>query len=118
MRAAQNLLDVVVDHRHSPHPVPDLFDEWRSTLSSEKYDLRVAEATVLARLGALLHDVCHVPFGHSIEDDLGLLEPHDLNEQRFEKLWNQLGHSLHDLISDDLRGGASISTNPLETARS
>jgi len=30
-----------------------------------------------ARLGSLLHDVGHLPAGHTLEDELGLLEPHD-----------------------------------------
>ena len=37
----------------------------------------------LARLAALLHDITHVPFGHTLEDEFGLLERHDLNELRF-----------------------------------
>ena len=43
----------------------------------------------LARLYALLHDVTHVPFGHSIEDELGLLERHDHNETRIERFLGQ-----------------------------
>ena len=50
----------------------------------------VSQATVLARLGALLHDVCHLPFGHSVEDDLRLLEAHDRNAVRFGELWDEL----------------------------
>jgi HD superfamily phosphohydrolase len=37
----------------------------------------------ILRLAALLHDVTHIPFGHNIEDQTGLLERHDLPE-RFE----------------------------------
>jgi hypothetical protein len=48
------------------------------------------EVNVLARLGALLHDLCHVPAGHTVEDDLEILEPHDENELRFEELWREL----------------------------
>lgn len=29
------------------------------------------------RLAALLHDIGHLPAGHTLEDELGLLEPHD-----------------------------------------
>jgi HD superfamily phosphohydrolase len=87
LRSAQDLFDAVVDHRHGPHAVRDLFGEWES--NPAEYRKRVAEATVLARLGALLHDLTHVPFGHSVEDDIGLLTPHDENVPRFEELWSQ-----------------------------
>ena len=36
------------------------------------------------RLGALLHDIGHLPAGHTLEDELGLLPPHD--EQRRLKI--------------------------------
>jgi HD superfamily phosphohydrolase len=39
----------------------------------------------LARLAGLLHDVVHVPFGHTLEDEFGLLRRHDENSFRFAK---------------------------------
>lgn len=40
----------------------------------------------LARLYGLLHDVTHVPFGHTIEDELHLFEKHDApNSPRFKR---------------------------------
>jgi uncharacterized protein len=94
LRSAQDLLDAVADNRTGPRHTPDLLDEWaehgvlddgRSVLAA-----RFAEATVLARLGALLHDFCHVPLGHTIEDDLKVLIPHDANSGRFDRLWATL----------------------------
>lgn len=35
----------------------------------------------LIRLGALLHDIGHLPFGHTLEDELHHLKPHDGNER-------------------------------------
>src|SRR5438270_1670740 len=81
LRVAQDLLDAALDQRNNPHPVRDLFQEWEET-APEEFDRMVAEATIAARLGGLLHDLCHVPFGHSIEDELGILIPHDENEAR------------------------------------
>ena len=101
LRVAQNLLDVVIEHHQGKDPKPDLFSEWEH--SPSEYNHRVAEAIVLTRLGALLHDLCHVPFGHSVEDDLGLLEPHDENIERFDKLWQQFDVSLREIISEELK---------------
>jgi HD superfamily phosphohydrolase len=43
------------------------------------------EQVALARLYALIHDITHIPFGHSIEDELELLERHDTNQKRIER---------------------------------
>lgn len=39
----------------------------------------------IARLYGLTHDLCHIPLGHTIEDELGLLVRHDMNRGRFER---------------------------------
>ncbi|MEX0320030.1 MAG: HD domain-containing protein [Ruegeria sp.] len=53
------------------------------------------EQRILARLYALLHDITHVPFGHTLEDELGIFDSHDAFQkeegatdgiERFEKL--------------------------------
>jgi HD superfamily phosphohydrolase len=90
LRVAQDLLDGISTQREGVHPVHDLFGEW------ERHDRRsaqqnVARVIVLARLGALLHDLCHLPYGHSIEDDLQLLPPHDEGIDRFTRMWEQIG---------------------------
>ncbi len=41
------------------------------------------EEARVVRMAALLHDVTHIPFGHNIEDQSGLLERHD-SAARFE----------------------------------
>lgn len=102
LRAAQDLLDAVADNRTAPRHTPDLLDEWdRSGALADGtsvLEARVAEATVLARLGALLHDLCHVPLGHTIEDDLKVLVVHDGNEPRFTKLWGRIEESTRLVI--------------------
>lgn len=40
----------------------------------------------LARLGSLLHDLTHVPFGHTLEDEFHLLKRHDENTHRIKVL--------------------------------
>ena len=42
---------------------------------------------VLIRLYALLHDVPHVPFGHTLEDELNILKRHDENEARLDRFF-------------------------------
>jgi HD superfamily phosphohydrolase len=39
------------------------------------------EEVVFVRLGALLHDIGHLPAGHTLEDELGLLVHHDGDER-------------------------------------
>ena len=50
-------------------------------------DERSIESTqeALNRLYALLHDLPHVPFGHTIEDELRIFERHDKNDARIER---------------------------------
>ncbi len=92
LRIVQDLLDIVRDQRGSRHPRRDLFAQWEADIGDRgELERRIAEMTVLARLGALLHDFCHVAYGHSIEDDLGILTPHDRNGERLEHFWKLLG---------------------------
>lgn len=87
LRSAQDLMDGLLRNRQGPRRPASLLDEWDSV---EELNLRLAEATILARLGALLHDLCHVPLGHTVEDDLRVLMPHDRNKPRFDTLWGQV----------------------------
>lgn len=52
------------------------------------------------RLAALLHDIGHVPFGHTLEDELNLLPSHDA-QQRIERISN-IKYSDYSPIVDDL----------------
>jgi len=54
-----------------------------------------AEERRVLRAAALLHDVTHIPYGHNIEDQTGLLPRHDLPE-RFELVLgdSELGEEL------------------------
>src|SRR5439155_20388836 len=98
---SQDLVDAVVSQELGPHPkVDDLFAEWKEDGES-LYLRRLAEATVLARLGGLLHDFTHVAYGHTIEDDLGLLVPHDENFDRFEHFWSTLDETTREALEAD-----------------
>ncbi|HVO53736.1 MAG TPA: HD domain-containing protein [Solirubrobacterales bacterium] len=125
VRVVQTLLDTAIDQRNGNHPEPDLFDEWERQAKEEgkgirddspdsvlaarlgeqlwqiRFLRRVSEATVLARLGALLHDIAHLPFGHTIEDDLRLLRPHDRGRSRFDVIWTEVIGSCEGQIAAD-----------------
>ena len=47
--------------------------------------------------------MCHVPFGHTIEDDLELLIAHDKNASRFDDFWGQLDPEFREVVSSDLK---------------
>jgi hypothetical protein len=86
LHMAQKLMTALFAQSDERDPLPDCFEEWPEEKAAEMR----AEAVVLARLGGLLHDLTHLPFGHTLEDDLGLLEAHDANAARFENLWSRL----------------------------
>lgn len=100
--AAQMLFDIVLEQRDEPRAKRDLFTEWEEEERNggPAFDKRVAEALLLARLGALLHDLCHIPFGHSVEDELQLLAPHDENQARFDALWQQIDGGAREAVAE------------------
>jgi HD superfamily phosphohydrolase len=71
LHVAQEMIDAVdLNHRRartSPLPAGD------SPLGD---DLTRAERSFI-RLAALLHDIGHLPAGHTLEDELGILDKHD-----------------------------------------
>jgi HD superfamily phosphohydrolase len=111
LKVAQDLIDTVIDQRSGRDPDDDLFTQWQADLIEDgkdelsadglrEFNERLAKVTVLARLGALLHDFCHVPYGHSIEDDLGILKAHDKNRERFERLWAETPQAVRGPIDE------------------
>jgi HD superfamily phosphohydrolase len=99
-RSAQNLLDAVWNSQTNPQAKDlskNLLSEWND---SDVLDAEFAKATVLARLGGLMHDLCHIPLGHTIEDDLQVLDPHDENEDRFNRLWSQIDDRARTAVED------------------
>jgi HD superfamily phosphohydrolase len=68
MAMAQRMIDAIVSNTHSKA------DEKR--IGSRQ--------RILIRLYALLHDITHIPFGHTIEDELSLFTRHDDNDERIQ----------------------------------
>lgn len=106
LHVAQQLMNCLVAHLEEPGRVKyHLLDEWRAE-GLDEYRAKWAEATVLARLGGLLHDFTHVPYGHTLEDDLGLAASHDSNGARYAgqmKLLDPRSELLTDPLRQELR---------------
>jgi uncharacterized protein len=45
------------------------------------------EERQLVRTYALVHDMTHIPFGHTLEDELGFFTRHDQNVERIERIF-------------------------------
>jgi len=75
------------------------------------------------RLGALLHDIGHLPAGHTIEDELGRLDSHDrpprLKLVLGRKDWNRVKHrdSLRTVINRQFRADAEAAALVYENGR-
>jgi HD superfamily phosphohydrolase len=73
-------------------------------VNGNRYTREIGEReTRLARLFALLHDLPHVTFGHTLEDEFGLLTRHDSNAKRIERLlWNsRIGEILEEALEPE-----------------
>lgn len=78
---AQRMIEAVADNsKKTGKGKADDKDQW--LIGHEPTDVEVR----LVRLAALLHDIGHVPFGHTFEDELHLLNKHD-EEARLDKIF-------------------------------
>lgn len=64
------------------------------------------ERRLAARLFALVHDVTHVPFGHTLEDELQLFGRHDANSSRAVRLVLSDSSALGNALADTEYGRA------------
>jgi uncharacterized protein len=83
-----NLVYPGAEHSRLSHSIGTLFTADRILRSIEErtgtpFD---AEERLMARCYALLHDISHIPYGHTLEDELGLYSRHDGNSGRLERL--------------------------------
>ena len=97
LHAAMEIVDAI--HRTRARQEATAVDRWEAAPGLTKTEI------AFIRLGALLHDIGHLPAGHTLEDELGLLAHHDGNERielvlGIEK-WHGLQHRpLRELINE------------------
>src|SRR5207253_5806571 len=73
-------------------------EQGRPTYQISAADLRIV------RIYGLLHDITHIPFGHTLEDELGLFMRHDANPARINALLgvdSQLGQILREGLGEE-----------------
>jgi len=63
---------------------------------AESYGSEVTWFEQLIRLAALLHDISHLPFGHTLEDQAGFLSRHDEDDDRSKAIFQRLDEELND----------------------
>lgn len=76
------------DHSRLSHSVGTLYrvDQLLRTME-ESAGVRIdPETRLVARAYALTHDVTHIPFGHTLEDEFAFYPRHDENEPRIKRL--------------------------------
>lgn len=61
-----------------------------------KFSKRIEEDTPLIRAAALLHDIMHIPYAHTLEDENGILEKGDKGE-RIDKMIDRISKELKTL---------------------
>jgi HD superfamily phosphohydrolase len=76
----------------------------------ENFFLGVSWFEQLVRLYALLHDISHIPFGHTLEDQAGILERHDDDLDRLNFVFDQLKSEVYESYHfDEIEFGETLS---------
>ena len=72
----------------------------------------------LARMLALVHDVCHIPYGHTLEDEFFLLDRHDVNRARRQRLVDEseIGRHLRSALDSRIVAGGQSEFDLLQAA--
>src|SRR5947199_6361066 len=72
----------------------------------------------LIRVSALLHDITHIPFGHTLEDERRVLPRHDKDEERVEYFLRQSAagrilkrEGLQDAVIATIKGADSLASD-------
>lgn len=88
----------------------------RNPLSSPDQRGISTKDKILTRLAALLHDITHIPFGHTLEDDGGIFIRHDQDNIRYEVLLGEGTDIFNKLVAKIDRQGYSGLLNILKSS--
>lgn len=101
-----NMIYVGAEHSRLSHAIGCLHrvEQILSTIEAAEGIGVDLETRLVARLYALVHDVTHVAFGHTLEDELGIFEPHDHNAPRLHRLLLDSGSTLNAILRQDAVG--------------
>lgn len=103
VKATMYMVEAVERNRARGQVMPS--DRWQKAMELSSVEI------AFVRLGALLHDIGHLPAGHTLEDELGLLPSHD-GDERIERVldreewhgrrYQSLGSLINELYREDV----------------
>jgi HD superfamily phosphohydrolase/tRNA A-37 threonylcarbamoyl transferase component Bud32 len=101
-----NRVYVGADHSRFSHSIGSLarVEQILRTIEDQE-GIRIDEhIRSTARLYGLTHDVTHIPFGHTLEDEFNLFTRHDMNTGRAQRLVFDPGSELGSLFNQTEEG--------------
>jgi uncharacterized protein len=106
-----NLVYSGAEHTRLAHAVGCVFRTEQMLRSIEDTTgVRIEPDTrLIARIYALVHDVTHVAFGHTIEDELNIFTPHDSNSARIGRLVLGSSSRLGEVLRQNPEGRVALS---------
>jgi HD superfamily phosphohydrolase len=106
-----NLVYTGAEHTRLAHAIGCVFRTEQMLRSIEDTTgARIEPRTrLIARIYALVHDVTHVAFGHTIEDELGVFPRHDMNADRIERLVLGPSSDLGEVLRQNPEGQVALS---------
>lgn len=98
-----NMIFVGAEHSRLSHSIGCLHrvEQILSTIEAAEGVAVDLETRLTARLYALVHDVTHIAFGHTLEDELGIFESHDDNASRRGRLILDSSSELGRVLRED-----------------
>lgn len=105
-----NLVYPGADHSRLSHSLGTLHtvETMMRAIADESGIRMEPETRTIARLYALTHDITHIAFGHTIEDQLGFFPRHDENVERFDRMLGGDTSEIRQVLSGTDEGKAVL----------